>query len=64
MGLGMAKNLLNKRKHYLVVWNRDVSKSEALASEFPGQVTIAATAKDVVEGCAVSLFPPPISTLD
>ena len=54
MGLGMAKNLLNKRKHHLLVWNRDVSKSEALASEFPGQVSIAATAREVVQSCAVS----------
>jgi 3-hydroxyisobutyrate dehydrogenase-like beta-hydroxyacid dehydrogenase len=44
----MAKNLLTKRKHALIVWNRDASKSEALAAEFPGRVTVAATAREVV----------------
>lgn len=54
MGLGMAKNLLNKRKHHLIVWNRDASKSVALAQEFPGRVTVAATAKEVVETAQVN----------
>lgn len=44
----MAKNLLTKRKHHLMVWNRDASKAEALAAEFPGRVTVAATAREVV----------------
>lgn len=54
MGLGMAKNLLNKRGHTLLVWNRDVSKSEALAAEFPGRVTVATTPKEVVATAQVT----------
>lgn len=49
----MAKNLLTKRKHTLIVWNRDGAKSEALAAEFPGRVTVAGTAKEVVETAQV-----------
>lgn len=44
----MAKNLLTKRQHHLVVWNRDGAKAQALAAEFPGRVTVAATAKEAV----------------
>lgn len=50
----MAKNLLTKRKHHLVVWNRDGSKAEALAAEFPGRVTVAATAREVVSTAQVT----------
>lgn len=44
----MAKNLLTKRKHHLMVWNRDAAKAQALAAEFPGRVTVAGTAREVV----------------
>ena len=44
----MAKNLLTMRKHHLIVWNRDGAKSEALAAEFPGRVTVVGTAREVV----------------
>ena len=54
MGLGMAKNLLTKRPHHLLVWNRDASKAEALAAEFPGRVTVAATPKEVVSTAQVT----------
>eukprot|EP00304_Pavlova_gyrans_P015122 CAMPEP_0206061684 /NCGR_PEP_ID=MMETSP1466-20131121/54764_1 /ASSEMBLY_ACC=CAM_ASM_001126 /TAXON_ID=44452 /ORGANISM="Pavlova gyrans, Strain CCMP608" /LENGTH=293 /DNA_ID=CAMNT_0053437037 /DNA_START=60 /DNA_END=941 /DNA_ORIENTATION=- len=47
MGLGMAENLA-KAGRKLVVWNRDVSKSQAFADKFP-TATIAATPKAVVE---------------
>jgi len=46
MGEGMAANLL-KGGRSLVVWNRGVEKSEALAAAFPGQVTVAASAAEV-----------------
>jgi len=54
MGLGMAKNLLNKRKHHLIIWNRDTSKSDDLATEFPGRVTVASTPKEVVATAQVT----------
>ena len=54
MGLGMAKNLLNKRKHHLIVWNRDTSKTQDLAAEFPGRVTVASTPKEVVATAQVT----------
>uniref|UniRef100_A0A6V1X3J8 6-phosphogluconate dehydrogenase NADP-binding domain-containing protein n=1 Tax=Heterosigma akashiwo TaxID=2829 RepID=A0A6V1X3J8_HETAK len=51
MGLGMAKNLV-KAGRSLVVWNRDVSKSEAFVLEFGGQ--IAGSAKEVIERCEIT----------
>ena len=37
----------------MVVWNRSVDKCEQLASEYPGQVTIASSPKDVVRVCTL-----------
>jgi len=51
MGLGMAKNLAKSGKS-LMVWNRDVSKSEAFAAEFGCE--IAASAKEVIEKCTIT----------
>lgn len=53
MGTGMAKNLLSKRGHTLVVWNRTTSKVEALKKEFPS-VEIASSPKEVVEKCDIT----------
>jgi hypothetical protein len=46
MGEGMVCNLL-KSGFNVVVWNRATAKSEAVASQFPGQVTIAKSAHEV-----------------
>lgn len=51
MGLGMAKNLLTKRNASLLVWNRDVGKSATLATEFPSQVRIASSPREVISNC-------------
>jgi len=51
MGMGMAKNLVTKGNS-LIVWNRDISKSEAMATEFGCE--IAQSAKEVIEKCIIT----------
>jgi 3-hydroxyisobutyrate dehydrogenase-like beta-hydroxyacid dehydrogenase len=51
MGKGMARNLITKIPGDYVVWNRSAAASEELAAAFPGKVTIAATAAEVVAKC-------------
>uniref|UniRef100_A0A7S1UEN4 6-phosphogluconate dehydrogenase NADP-binding domain-containing protein n=1 Tax=Phaeomonas parva TaxID=124430 RepID=A0A7S1UEN4_9STRA len=53
MGAGMA-GVLAKTGRNLVVWNRSPEKSDALSAEFPGQITIAASAADVVKACGLT----------
>ena len=55
MGKGMARNLLTKANASLVVWNRSPAVCEELSAAFPGKVTIAETAKDVVDRCQITL---------
>src|SRR6056297_2913511 len=54
MGMGMAKNLLKKREHHLIIWNRDTGKAQDLATAFPGRVTVAHTPKEVVSTAQVT----------
>lgn len=51
MGMGMAENLA-KAGRKLVVWNRDVAKSNAFAEAHPGAVEVAPTAAHVVRAAA------------
>ena len=53
MGEGMAGCLLKAGKK-LVVWNRDASKAQKLATAYPGLVTVAAAPADVIDQCAVT----------
>lgn len=53
MGDGMARNLLRDGLP-LVVWNRSVAKSHALAQDYPGLVTVAPTAAAVVRQTATT----------
>jgi len=54
MGEGMC-NCLLKEGRRLVIWNRNVAKSEAIAaSQWGAKVTVAASASDVVAQCAVT----------
>jgi 3-hydroxyisobutyrate dehydrogenase-like beta-hydroxyacid dehydrogenase len=54
MGKGMARNLLSKANASLVVWNRSPAACQELSDAFPGKVTIANTAKEVVERCEIT----------
>ena len=51
MGEGMAGCLLKAGKK-LVVWNRDASKAQKLATAYPGLVTVVASPGDVVDALA------------
>ena len=53
MGEGMAGCLLKAGKK-LVVWNRDASKAQKLATAYPGLVTVASSAGEVIDACAVT----------
>ena len=54
MGLPMCKNLI-KAGRRVVVWNRTVETSAALAADnADGVVTVAATAADVIAQCALT----------
>jgi len=46
----MSRNLL-KGGRSLVVWNRSPAKSEALKAEYPEQVTVVGSPKEVIEAC-------------
>jgi len=54
MGKGMARNLLAKLPGDYVVWNRSAAASAELAAAFPGKVTVAATAGEVVSKCKLT----------
>lgn len=55
MGKGMAANLLKKVDGCsLVVWNRSPDACNELSAAFPGKVTIASTAAEVVQKCTVT----------
>ena len=54
MGQGMARRLLSEGDYHLVVWNRNSSKSKQLSEEWPGRVTIAATARGVIESAPIT----------
>ena len=53
MGEGMAGCLLKAGKK-LVVWNRDASKAQKLATAYPGLVTVVASAGEVIDACGVT----------
>ena len=55
MGEGMAGCLLKAGKK-LVVWNRDASKAQKLATAYPSLVTVAATPNDVVDQCGIQIM--------
>ena len=50
MGGGMARRLLENNTD-LVVWNRTPSVSETLQDEYPGRVTVARSASEVIGAC-------------
>lgn len=57
MGKGMAQNLLKKMdggQSSLVVWNRSPEVCAELSQAYPGRVTIAVSAADVVRSCEVT----------
>lgn len=54
MGKGMVKNLASKLDSKLVIWNRSEEVSREFKSAFPEKITIAATAKEVVQMCDVT----------
>jgi len=54
MGKGMVRNLITKLPGEYVVWNRSAGASAELAAAFPGKVTIAATAAEVVTKCSLT----------
>jgi 3-hydroxyisobutyrate dehydrogenase-like beta-hydroxyacid dehydrogenase len=54
MGKGMARNLLVKGNASLVVWNRSQGASQELIAAFPDKVSMAASAREVVDRCQIT----------
>lgn len=63
MGKGMIKNLINKLDDTrFVIYNRSIDASEELRSLYPDKISIANSAKEVVERCQTTYSM--LSTLD
>mmetsp|Transcript_6877 Transcript_6877/g.20916 ORF Transcript_6877/g.20916 Transcript_6877/m.20916 type:complete len:335 (+) Transcript_6877:195-1199(+) len=54
MGLPMAQNLIREAGRELIVWNRSKERSEQLANDNDGKVTVVSSPRAVIESCSVT----------